>query len=98
MNPCRTSLLSFLGGLSIYFGALVGFLVLEQSINVAWLVPGSLLLTGGFLFGLGLCRELRSTAKPTSPTVLAQRVLPVTRDTSYALSLATRSSHMPRPR
>jgi hypothetical protein len=98
MNPCRTSLLSFFGGLSIYFGILVGFLVLEKNLNVAWLVPGTMLLVGGFLLGLGLCRELRSTVKRTDHVALSKRVLPMSHDSSYALSLATRSSHYPRPR
>jgi uncharacterized membrane protein HdeD (DUF308 family) len=98
MNPCRTSLLSFLGGLSIYFGILVGFLVLEKSLNVAWLVPGTMLLVGGFLLGLGLCRELRSTVKHNEHKSLAKRTLPLSHDCSYAMSLASRSSHYPRPR
>ncbi len=98
MNPCRTSLLSFLGGLSIYFGILVGFLVLEKNLNVAWLVPGAMLLAGGFLLGISLCRELRSTAKRSEHVALSKRVLPRSHDSSYALSLASRSSRLPRPR
>ena len=98
MNPCRTSLLSFFGGLAIYFGILVGFLVLERNLNVAWLVPGALLLAGGFLMGLGLCRELRSSSKRSEHLPLAKRTLPRSHDSSYALSLANRSSHYPRPR
>ena len=98
MNPCRTSLLSFFGGLSIYFAILVGFLVLEKNLNVAWLVPGTMLLVGGFLLGVGLCRELRSPVKRSENLPLSKRTLPRSHDSSYALSLASRSSHLPRPR
>jgi hypothetical protein len=98
MNPFRTSLVSFLGGLSVYFGALLGFLVLDRHLHGAWLVPGSLFFVGGFLLGLGLCRSRCTTAKKTVHTPLAVRVLPETHDQSYALSLAMRTSHMPRPR
>ncbi len=98
MNPCRTSLLSFLGGLSLYFGALVALLVLEHNLTMAWLVPGIMLLVGGFLLGLGLCRELRSTAKQMDQKTITTRMLPLSHDSSYALSLACRSSHLPRRR
>jgi UDP-N-acetylmuramyl pentapeptide phosphotransferase/UDP-N-acetylglucosamine-1-phosphate transferase len=98
VKPGHTSLVSFLGGMSVYFGALVGFLVLEQTLNIIWLVPGALLLVGGFLLGLGLCRDLRSSKKRAEHTPIAKRTLPETHDSSYALSLATRSSRLPRPR
>ena len=98
MNPCRTSLVSFFGGLSVYFGALIGLLVLEHNLTMAWLVPGILLLVGGFLLGLGLCRDLRTTVKRVDQKAIATRMLPLTHDASYALSLACRSSHMPHRR
>lgn len=96
MNPFRTSLLSFLGGLSVYFGALVGLLVLDNSLSGAWLLPGGLLLFGGLLLAIDLLRELRKSAKATAST--ADKRMPLPQDHSYAMSLATRSSYLPRPR
>jgi len=98
MRPGQTSLLSFCGGMCVYFGALIGFLVLEKTLNLVWLVPGSLLLIGGFLLGLGVCRNARSLKRRPRHIPLEKRTLPESHDSSYALSLATRSSRLPRPR
>jgi hypothetical protein len=98
MKPCQTSLFSFFGGLCVYFGALLGFLVLEHTLSSVWLVPGSLLLVGGFLLGLGVCRDMRLIKRHSRHIPLEKRTLPESHDSSYALSLATRSSRLPRPR
>lgn len=98
MKPGQTSLLSFFGGLCVYFGSVVGFLVLEKTLNLVWLVPGSLLLVGGFLLGLGVCRDLCLVKRRPRHIPLEKRTLPETHDSSYALSLATRTSRLPRPR
>ena len=98
MKPGQTSLLSFCGGLCVYFGSLLGFLVLEKTLHLVWLVPSSLLLCGGFLLGLGACRDLRLLKRRPRYSPLDKRTLPETHDSSYALSLATRTSRLPRSR
>ena len=98
MKPGQTSLLSFFGGLCVYFGGLLGFLVLEHALSWGWLLPGALLLVVGFLLGLGVCRDLRLLKRQPRHIPLDKRTLPESHDSSYALSLATRSSRLPRPR
>jgi hypothetical protein len=96
MRSGQTSLLSFCGGMLVYAGAMIGLRVLEQTLSLVWLGPGVLLLVGGLLMALGVCRELRLLQRRPPHVPLEQRPLPKSHDSSYALSLATRTSRLPR--